>query len=304
MTPLHQLITATDCTNVSLPAVDRGFQLAAATGAAYTLAHGLGLDDLVLLQGMLGDRLPEVTIALTAEATRQLGVLVGDPAHHRGATATIEVDAGSASRFVAELAQARHADLLLLGGSSADPLHRAIMGSTASRLQRTSPCPVLTVKQPVSGPYRRVLVAVDFSPNGDALVAAARTVAPDASLVLLHAFDVPYEGKLQSAGVSDATVHAFRVNERERAMRQLRELAAHHGLGIGEATTIVPHGEPAAQILEHEQAHACDLIVIGRHNPNLAERLLLGSVTKQVLAGSHADVLVVLQAPRDLPTHP
>lgn len=299
MNTLRQIITATDCTEGSVPAVDRGFQLAAAHGAAYTLAHGLGLDDLVLLQGLLGDRLPEVTSSLVDEATRQLEALAADPAHHHGAAASIEVHTGSASRVVAELAQARRADLLLLGGSSSDPLHRAIMGATASRLQRTSPCPVLTVKQPVTGPYRRVLVAVDFSPNCDALIAAARCVAPEASLVLLHAFEVPFEGKLHVAGVQEDTVHAFRAQERERVAQQLRELAALHHIAIGEGTTVVPHGAPAAQILEHEIAHACDLIVIGRHNPNLAERLLLGSVTKKVLAGSHGDVLVVLQEARD-----
>ncbi len=299
MNDLRQIITATDCTAGSVPAIDRGFQLAAANGASYTLAHGLGLDDLVLLQGLLGDRLPEVTTSLLDEATHHLEALVADPAHHHGTTASVEVHTGSASRFVAELAHSMDADLLLLGGTSSDPLHRAIMGSTASRLQRTSPCPVLTVKQPVAGPYRRVLVAVDFSPNCDALIAAARRVAPNASLVLLHAFEVPFEGKLQVAGVQEETVHAFRAQERERVARQLRELAAMHRIDIGEGTTVVPHGEPAAQILEHEVAHACDLIVIGRHNPNLAERLLLGSVTKKVLAGSHSDVLVVLQEPRD-----
>jgi nucleotide-binding universal stress UspA family protein len=302
MNDLRQIITATDCTEGSVAAVDRGFQLAAVSGAAYTLAHALGLDELVLLQGLLGDRLPEVTLSLTREATRMLEALVADPAHHHGTTASIAVDTGSASRFVHALAQSRHADLLLLGGTSSDPLHRAIMGSTASRLQRTSPCPVLNVKRPVTGPYRRALVAVDFSPNCDALIAAARRVAPDASLVLLHAFAVPFEGKLHVAGVQEETVHAFRAQERERVARQLRELAAQHHITLAEGTTVVAHGDPATQILEHEVAQGCDLIVVGRHDPSVAERLLLGSVTKKVLAGSRGDVLVVLQEPRDTST--
>jgi nucleotide-binding universal stress UspA family protein len=300
MNDLRQIVTAADCTEGSVPAVDRGFQLAAASGASYTLAHGLGIADMALLQGMLGDRLPEVTASLRQEATRQLEALASDPAHHHGATASIAVDTGAAGRFVAELARSRSADLLLLGGSSSDPLHRAIMGSTGSRLQRTSHCPVLTVKQPVTGAYRRVLVALDFSPDCDALIAAARRVAPDAALVLLHAFDVPFEGKLQGAGVHEDTVHAFRAQERERVARQLRELAARHHVALGDGTTVVSHGEPAAQILEHEVAHQCDLIVVGRHHPSIAERMLLGSVTKQVLAGSQADVLVVLPKSRDI----
>lgn len=299
MSDLHRIITATDCTDGSAAAVDRGYQLAAATGARYTLAHGLGLDGLTLLQGVLGDRLPEVAASLLGEATRQLDVLAADASRNRGVTATVRVDAGPASKFVAELALAERADLLLVGGTSKDLLHRAIMGSTASRLQQTSPCPVLTVKQPATGPYRRVLVAVDFSPDCDALIEAARRVAPDATLVLLHAFEVPFEGRLQVAGVQDDTVHEFRARERERVTQRLRELAARLGVTIGEGTTVVEHGAPAEHILEHEVAHDCDLIVLGRHAASLGERLLLGSVTKKVLAESHGDVLVVLQATRD-----
>jgi Fe-S cluster assembly iron-binding protein IscA len=58
---------------------------------------------MVLLQGLLGDRLPEVTASLTDAATRQLKALIADPAHHHGTTASIEVDTGSASRFIAEM---------------------------------------------------------------------------------------------------------------------------------------------------------------------------------------------------------
>jgi len=36
----------------------------------------------------------------------------------------------------------------------------------------------------------------------------------------------------------------------------------------------------------------CDLIVLGKHGESMVEELLLGSVTKQVLAESQGDVLV------------
>ena len=299
MRELQHIVTATDCTDSSSAAVERGFHLAAESGAQYTLAHGLGLDSLTLLQGLLADRLPEISTSLLDEAKRRVTEQADEGQQRFGVTATVEVSTGQASNFVSELAEARDADVLLLGGTSADLLHRAIMGSTASRLQRTSPCPVLTVKQPVSGPYRRALVAVDFSPDCDALVHAAQRVAPEAHLVLLHAFEVPFEGKLHVAGVAEETVHDFRVRVRERAAQRLRELIDQHGLSTDQASTVAPFGEPAAQILDHEAAYDCDLIVMGRHNPLLAERLLLGSVTKKVVAEARNDVLVVLQQPRE-----
>jgi len=45
-----------------------------------------------------------------------------------------------------------------------------------------------------------------------------------------------------------------------------------------------------------EQEYDADLIVIGKHGTNFTEELLLGSVTKHVLAESQGDVLVVAEA--------
>jgi CPA2 family monovalent cation:H+ antiporter-2 len=303
MKALQHILAASDSTDGSRFAVDRGFQLASANNAPYTIAHGIGIDDLTLLQGLLADTLPEVSTSLTAEAKRRLNQQADEGAQHFGVNATVEVDTKRASRFVAELSEANSTDLLLLGGSSADLAHRAIMGSTASRLQRTSRCPVLTVKKPVVGAYKRALIAVDFSPDCDALVHAAQRVAPEATLVLLHTSEVPFESKLQVAGVTDEARYEFRVRMRERAMQRLRNFADELQLAAGTTTTLVTFGDPATQILEHETDYDCDLIVMGRHNPMLAERLLLGSVTKRVLSESQGDVLVVLQERREPSEH-
>lgn len=42
-----------------------------------------------------------------------------------------------------------------------------------------------------------------------------------------------------------------------------------------------------------EQELDCDLIVMGKHGQGMLEELLLGSVTKHVLAESTGDVLVL-----------
>jgi nucleotide-binding universal stress UspA family protein len=55
---------------------------------------------------------------------------------------------------------------------------------------------------------------------------------------------------------------------------------------------MVLHGDPCRHIIEQEQERDCDLIVIGKHGENLLEDLMLGSVTRDVLAGSQCDVLV------------
>lgn len=48
------------------------------------------------------------------------------------------------------------------------------------------------------------------------------------------------------------------------------------------------NGDPSVRIIELKQEQNCDLIVMGRHGESALEELLLGSVTKHVLAESHA----------------
>ncbi|MDB5746276.1 MAG: uspA [Massilia sp.] len=68
------------------------------------------------------------------------------------------------------------------------------------------------------------------------------------------------------------------------------------GLAPGDAQLRVLHGNPIVSIIEQEQECDCDLIVMGKHGQGLLEKLLSGSVTKQVLAGSQGDVLVSVAA--------
>jgi CPA2 family monovalent cation:H+ antiporter-2 len=56
---------------------------------------------------------------------------------------------------------------------------------------------------------------------------------------------------------------------------------------------MVLHGNATRQILSQERHHGCDLVVMGKHGTHVTEDLLLGSVTKRVLAESRSDVLVV-----------
>ena len=299
MSPLKHILTATDLSAPALPALERGFQLAAASGARYTVMHALGLEAMALLRGLLGDHAPAVSARLVEETRARLDALLLDPARHRGVAATGVVDAGLAGDAVPVRAQAEGADLVLVGAHGSGFVQRMLLGSTASRLLRKSHCPVLVVKQAPRGDYRRVLVAMDFSPASLASIRLARQVAPGADLLLLHVFSVPFEGKLHYAGVDDLVLQQFRREARERALQQLHALAGQAGLAPTDYTGLVLYGDAVRELLQHEQRHPCDLIVMGKHGTYVTEELLLGSVTQRVLDESQADVLVVVdpQAP-------
>ncbi|MDP3701352.1 MAG: universal stress protein [Hylemonella sp.] len=294
MKTLKHILVATDLSAPALPALDRGFQLAAASGARCTVLHALGLEAMALLRGVLGDKSPAVSARLVEEAQARLDALLQDPARHHGVVATGVIDPGLAGDAVPARAQAEGVDLVLVGAHGSGFLQRLLLGSTASRLLRKSRCPVLVVKQEPRGAYQRALVAMDFSSASLDSIRLARLVAPGADLLLLHVFEVPFEGKLHFAGVDELTVQQFRIEARERAVQQLHALAEQAGLAPTDYTGLVLHGEAVRELMQHEERHQCDLIVMGKHGTHVTEELLLGSVTKRVLAESQADVLVVV----------
>jgi nucleotide-binding universal stress UspA family protein len=115
MLPIQHIFTATDLSMPSLHAVDRGFQLAQATGARCTVMHALGLDALGPLRNLLGDKADDVTHRLSEHQHIALQALVQDPARHRGVKAAVQVEPGIATSAVPASAAAAGADLVLVG---------------------------------------------------------------------------------------------------------------------------------------------------------------------------------------------
>lgn len=291
MDTLKNILAATDLSGPAQQAADRAARLAKRSGAPLRLVHVLSAGVAAQLQSLIG--LGSALEAKLYEATRQELQTLADrlAAEHELQADTALLQGGVADE-ITRAADAMDADLVVLGARGKDFLRRLILGSTAERLLRKSTRPMLVVKQRAHEPYRRVLVAVDFSAWSVPLIDLARTVAPGAQIVLLSAYDVPFEGKLRYASVPDATINLYREQAWHAAERQLHALAARTGLAPGQWTPCLPRGDPSLAIVEQELENGCDLIVVGKHGQNMAEELLLGSVTSHVLAESMGDVLV------------
>lgn len=295
MIKLDRLLAATDLSAPSRHAVDRGFRIAATTGASFSVMHAIELDAIDALREWIGDGSVEVKRQLENQARESITQLLNDAAHNQGVTASAVIVSGAAVSAIANNADATDADLLILGVRGEDYLRHLILGSTASRLLRkTIRHHVLVVKQPPYASYRRLLIPVDFSPVSAKSIKLGRLLAPAADIVLLHAFEVPFEGKLSYAGVDDDVIGRYRVAARNDAMQRVRHLAETAGLDVGDYTPVVVHGDASQQAVIQEQELDCDLIVMGKHGKNVTEELLLGSVTQRVLEESQCDVLVAV----------
>jgi nucleotide-binding universal stress UspA family protein len=294
------ILAATDLSAPARHAVERAFRLTTFAGCQLHILHALELDALDSLREMLGDDLSAVKVALEDNAREQLRRLIDNPANSHGVAARLRVVVGNPLSAIAAEADALDADLIILGARGESFLRHAMLGSTAARLLRKSVRrPVLLVKQPPHETYRSVLVAVDFSPVSLQAIRTARRLAPDADLVLLHAFELPYEGKLVLGGVEERVIRQYVTTDSDTRRKRLHDLASAAGLAPTEYSARVIHGDPSQQIIAMEQEVDCDLIVIGKHGAHIAEELLLGSVTKHVLAESQGDVLVICD-PRQL----
>ncbi len=296
MTRLAPILAATDLSAPARQAVARAFHVAGATGAELTLLHVLNQGWLDELRRLLGAGSAEVEQRVRDDARERLARLAAQLGPQHGVSARLALTSGRVLSDILDQADALDAGLIVVGARGEGYLGRLLIGTTSERLLRRSLRPMLVVKQTPHEAYRRVLVPVDFSAASAPVLRLARAVAPGAQIVLFHAFEAPFESKLRFAGVEEATLNRYLIAARQDALARLQDLAAAVGLGTGQVGLHVEHGEASRAILAQEQELDCDLIVMGKHGQGMLEELLLGSVTKHVLAESMGDVLVVATA--------
>ncbi|HRO48722.1 MAG TPA: universal stress protein [Hyphomicrobium sp.] len=205
---------------------------------------------------------------------------------------TLQVEFGVPHACVTQAARERCADIILIGPGQPSTMVEQVLGSTADRIVRTSPDPVLVVRNRSAHPYRRVVVAMDFSPQSEAALEAARRLAPNAPTELVHAFEIPlpFEQAMLRSGASSEDVERFRQARINDYYRQLLEMARRHAL---RDSVSVLRGLPGPALVELTRKYRVDLIVLGSQGRNAVVQALLGSVAKRLLSEAGCDVLVV-----------
>ncbi|MER2554833.1 MAG: universal stress protein [Thauera sp.] len=292
MKPIRTLLAPTDLSALARHAVARAALLAAELNARLSLQHVVNAGALDALRHLLDADTIGMQQKLLDGVRGEVEALATEMKSRHGVNPELCLAVGSVLGEIVGHADALDADLLVMGARGAGFMRELLIGSTTERVLRKTARPLLVVKQIAHEPYRRVLVPVDFSPRALEALLFAQQVAPQAELVLLHAFEVPFEGKLRYAGVEEHALSSLRVNARREAVAQMNDLVARAGIDENLVRRLVVHGEATTQVLEQEQEQDCDLIVIGKRGHGLFGELLLGSVTKHILARSAADVLV------------
>jgi nucleotide-binding universal stress UspA family protein len=300
MKAVSHVLVATDLSPASRTAIDRGLAIATDNRARLSVLHALELPTSGSLREWLMDKSQPASrfALLTNLALESLEQICKEARRDTDIQPAILVAAERAETEIERMIAREHVDLVVVSALGAGARRPLLLGSTTSRLLRTSSCPVLVTYAADRRPYRRALIAVDFSPASLRSIELVREIAPDAEIHLLHVYEVPFEGKLRYAGVEESVLDTYKVDAREHALRQLRALVALAGLDESAISLCAIHGHPVQSILERRQSHACDLVVAGKHGTDVTAELLLGSTTRRLLIEAECDTLVVVDRER------
>jgi len=206
-------------------------------------------------------------------------------------TTAVEGRVVTGNRLAAIAAATDGADLLVIGAPATWSLLDPMLGFTG-RLLRTSRAPVVAVRKPPASPYSKALVAVDLATVSDQAFARARAVAPGARFDVVHAYQAPFEGRLQYAGASDRAIEFHRDGALRSALLGMKDVLQSQS-ALPRLRAHVVHGHVASALLGKEREFGTDLLVVHRPAKTLIEELLVPSVTSRLLEEADSDVLVV-----------
>lgn len=293
---LRHIIAATDFSTASEHAIERAALLAQEHRARLTLAHVVPASP----WEDIGSRVAAAVgiEAVSHEAARktaaeQLRRRTSELSAQRGLACDLAVVAGRPAARLAQLASREAADLLVVGAHGAHPVRQLMVGATAQKLLRLSPCPVLVVKRAPPFDYRRVLVPTDFSSAARGALRAAAALLPQARLHVAHAFELPYDDLLHYAPIGGEVIARYHAAARERLLPELDAWTEEAGIASGRHTLHVEHGYPPTLIEQWVDALDIDLVAIAAHGTSELEDTLLGSVSLHTVQAAPCDVLLV-----------
>ena len=228
------------------------------------------------------------------EQTEELLLVARDALSGRDRVKIRAIPSDSPARVLSEVAEAEQADLIVIGSSRRSKLGRLLPGTTAERLLHDAPCPVVVAPRGYSGgDIRRIGVAYDGSPEADAALRAAESLALELPAALTVYCVV--EPTSPSAGMIAAGTGAEWRSKAatERAQHLLQGVVDDAPQGL-KPEWLLLHGVPAAEIAGRAYG-VVDLLFVGSRGYGPLRRTLLGNVSGALVREAGCPVVV---APR------
>ncbi|HEX5718017.1 MAG TPA: universal stress protein [Thermoanaerobaculia bacterium] len=285
MKSLKNIVIGTSLTEHSDSVVRTGLAIAKATGATPWLIHagsvlldpsGAGVD--AIWSEKNWNNLREL---LDEQARRTWLAALPGFSHDQ-----VRLVIGAPHREIVELARSVQADLVIIGAAESSHM----LGSTADRVIRKAPCPVLAVRSEAAFPPIRVEFPVDLSATSanalrqglDFLAQLGLPATESEVLFVLHPFEVG-----GSINFTPEQIQHF-------AGEELSRFVTANASGRARPQSIrVRTGYAREEILAALKERRADLAVLGTHGRTGFERFMLGSVASGVLRDADCNLLIV-----------
>jgi nucleotide-binding universal stress UspA family protein len=178
-------------------------------------------------------------------------------------------------RAILAEAEKRQPDLIITGRRGRTALAGLLMGSVTARVVGLSPFNVLVVPRNSPLTFHRLLVAVDSSPCSESAWREAFSLSKS------------WFSHLLAVSVAQKDVE---VSEVQEILQKVKSEADQEGVPLD---TSVLRGTPSEAILQAAKTRGTDLLILGSHGRTGLKRLIMGSVTEQVIGQAHCPVLIV-----------
>lgn len=279
---MDRILVATDFSTRSDRALRRATLIARRVDASVGLVHVVDADRPERL--IASER--SAAVSLLDETARTLADIDGIRAEP-----IVKID--DVHNGILEAAEEAAADLIVVGPHRSR-FRDVFIGTTVERVIRRTSFPLLVAAEPPS-PYRRTLLALDFDEASKSAGRAALRmgILDHTDFVVMHAFDAPAESMMKRSMENAAAIEEYVDGERGSARQRLRNLVGDLGLEPSEQRIAAINGTPARTIIETARSELADLIVVGTNQRKGFERLLIGSVTEDVIRDAERDILIV-----------
>ncbi len=282
---LKSILVPTDFSAGSLQAARRAMHLPLSARSRVHLVHVLPREAMrdVRLQAESASRLAREVARLKGPSRSRARSGPAIRTHLLGGQPHVEL-----IRYAREI----DADLVVLGSKGAGARMGNIIGTTAARVVRMSETPVLIVRKPPRGAYRRPLIALPLDPSARHLVELTQAVATPGRrpMAAIRAYHVPFTGFSDAGTESEPTEYhlAFR-KEAEAALTSELDSLRKRGIRV---QANLRWGDPTSVILAEARRTRADLIAVGTHGRSGLAHILIGSVAESVVTNASTDVLI------------
>ncbi len=228
---------------------------------------------------------------LEQRAAAHMQELAGGPIFS-GLGVDTEVRTGSPFLEIISAAEGGSCELIVVGTKSTHGAARLLLGSTAEKVVRKAPLPVLVAKTELPAEPSVIIVPIDFSPNtkraAEEAVALARRWK--ARVEFVHVIEPITQTYVWPA--EPAAIPMFPVEPADLDGEWDHFLSDLDLDGIG-TSKLTLKGRAPETIVETAAAKRADLIIIGTHGYGGLMHILLGSVAEHVVREAPCCVLTI-----------